>query len=74
MTRLSFRNLPKNVTEKDLRKICMDAAKNRGEKVLLKQVKILVEDKTESAKSKGIGFVEFVEHAQALRTLRNGKI
>lgn len=73
LTRLSVRNIPKNATEKDLRKIFVDAVKNSGEKnPYIKQVKILTEDSNSGeAKSKGIGFIEFGEHNQALNALRH---
>ncbi|ELR14581.1 RNA recognition motif domain containing protein [Acanthamoeba castellanii str. Neff] len=74
-TRLSVRNLPKSVTDKQLKKLFLDAvatapaAAEPGFKkdVRIKQVKIVM---GENERSKGFGFVEFEDHDHALIGLR----
>jgi len=74
-TRLSVRNLPKNIREKRLKEIFSDAAlaaqepqeKKKKAKIKIKQTKVVMGD---NEKSKGFGFVEFEEHEHALAALR----
>eukprot|EP00850_Spirogloea_muscicola_P018662 SM000173S03031 [mRNA] locus=s173:193351:199506:- [translate_table: standard] len=75
-TRLLVHNIPKNMTEKELRILFLDAVKSRATKQCptIKQVKILADSSKKDAKgaprSRGAGFVEFVEHQHALVALR----
>eukprot|EP00850_Spirogloea_muscicola_P011480 SM000071S21104 [mRNA] locus=s71:474335:480295:+ [translate_table: standard] len=75
-TRLLVHNIPKNMTEKELRILFLDAVKSRATKQspTIKQVKILADSSKKDAKgaprSRGAGFVEFVEHQHALVALR----
>jgi nucleolar protein 4 len=71
-TRLSVRNMPPTLDEKQLKRIFMQGA--FGTRPRLKQVKILRStDKMDTAglgQSKGCGFVEFMSHESALAALR----
>jgi nucleolar protein 4 len=69
-TRLSVRNIPSTTSEKALKHIFVKAALEGcpGERIQIKQVKIL-KDK-ETGEAKGIGFVEFESHPHALAALR----
>jgi nucleolar protein 4 len=76
-TRLSVRNLSKNVTEKELKRAFLRAAQIEGDtsKIRIKQVKI-VRDDTKlddegNPRSRGYGFVEFMEHRHALQALQS---
>jgi len=77
-TRLSVRNIPHHLTEKELKSICLDAVRERAAKqagrIAIKQVKILLDgdrtNKDGTPKNKGSGFVEFKEHEHALLCLR----
>ncbi|KAJ7543705.1 hypothetical protein O6H91_09G049400 [Diphasiastrum complanatum] len=67
-TRLAIHNLPKTTTEKEVKKLFIEAVMSRAskQKPIIKQVKIL----REGEKSRGAGFVEFSEHQHALVALR----
>ncbi|KAK6916606.1 RNA recognition motif domain [Dillenia turbinata] len=75
-TRLVIYNLPKSMTEKELRKLFIDAVVSRATKQnpVIRQVKLLEDSKKENVKSKnhsrGAAFVEFSEHQHALVALR----
>lgn len=76
-TRLSIKNLPKDVDEKTLKKICIEATKENDAPKngqIVKQVKIMRDlDKRDidgNPRSRGFAFVEFVEHEDALAALR----
>jgi nucleolar protein 4 len=75
-TRLSLKNLPKDLDERKLRNIFFDAAKKAcpGEKIVIKQVKVVRDDTKlddqNQPVSRGFGFVEFEDHTQALEALR----
>jgi nucleolar protein 4 len=75
-TRLSLKNLPKDVDEKKLRNIFFEAAKKAcpGEKIVIKQAKVVRDDTKLDDKnqpmSRGFGFVEFEDHTHALEALR----
>ena len=71
-TRLSIRNIPKDYDDKDLRALFK---KHSPPGATLKQVKIVREtNRTDSstgkARSRGFGFVEFIDHSDALEALR----
>jgi len=71
-TRLAIRNLPKTLTLKELRKIAVEAAQNGDKKKPVKLVasKILEDKMPDGTKvSKGIAFVEYENHDDALRLL-----
>ncbi|KAF5727175.1 putative RNA-binding family protein [Tripterygium wilfordii] len=75
-TRLVIYNLPKSMTEKELRKLCIDAVVSRATKQMpvIRQIKFLKSVKkgkvvTENH-SRGVAFVEFTEHQHALVALR----
>ncbi|XP_019152686.1 PREDICTED: RNA-binding protein 28 [Ipomoea nil] len=75
-TRLIIYNLPKSTTEKDLKKLCIDAVTSRAtkQKPMIKQIKFLEDHKKGKAvvknHSRGVAFVEFTEHQHALVALR----
>eukprot|EP00198_Chlamydomonas_reinhardtii_P010429 XP_001699766.1 predicted protein [Chlamydomonas reinhardtii] len=75
-TRLSVRNIPPGWTEAKLRRLFVDAVKERAtkENPRVVQAKILKEENRYEAsgarKSKGLGFVEFESHEHALTALR----
>ncbi|KAK2978258.1 hypothetical protein RJ640_017109, partial [Escallonia rubra] len=75
-TRLIIYNLPKSMTEKELKKLCMDAVTSRAtkQKPMIRQIKCLKDSKQRQAVSKnhsrGVAFVEFAEHQHALVALR----
>ena len=79
-TRLSFRNIPRNITEKELRALCLDKVRDLtkaagvkldraqwGKYGPIRNLKILVDG---NGVSRGFGFVEFVSHDLALHVLR----
>jgi len=76
-TRLSIRGIPKNLTEKQLRELFKNAAMQDGAKFppKIKQVKIVTDrnalDEKGEPRSRGFGFVEFINHVDALNALRN---
>ncbi|RAL42217.1 hypothetical protein DM860_012000 [Cuscuta australis] len=75
-TRLIIYNLPKSMTDKELKKLCLDAVTSRAtkQKPMIRQIKILDDTKKGqfAAKnhSRGVAFVEFTEHQHALVALR----
>ncbi|MFH4980841.1 hypothetical protein AB6A40_007550 [Gnathostoma spinigerum] len=72
-TRLVIHNLPLNLTDRQLRSLCFLAAGNVDAQIkecrIWRDRKPDVKNSTE-AKSRGFGFVEFSEHADALACLR----
>ncbi|KAI3861637.1 hypothetical protein MKW98_000589 [Papaver atlanticum] len=74
-TRLILYNVPKTMSEKQLKKIFIDAVLSRASKQtpVVQQVKIVKESK-EAKKpknhSRGVAFIEFTEHQHALVALR----
>ncbi|KAM7263962.1 hypothetical protein ACFE04_001645 [Oxalis oulophora] len=75
-TRLIIYNLPKTMTEKELKKLCIEAVVSRAskQKPTIRQVKFLKgTPKGKNAtqgKLRGVAFVEFSEHQHALVCLR----
>ncbi|KAI4376067.1 hypothetical protein MLD38_013862 [Melastoma candidum] len=75
-TRLVIYNLPKSLTEKDLKKLCFDAVTSRATKQqpVIKQIKFLKEVKKGKVvtkhHSRGVAFVEFTQHQHAIVALR----
>ncbi|KAI3977932.1 hypothetical protein MKX01_034932 [Papaver californicum] len=74
-TRLIVYNLPKTMSEKQLKKIFIDAVLSRASKQtpVIQQIKILKESKDAKAAknySRGVAFIEFTEHQHALVALR----
>lgn len=71
-TRLSVRNLPKEMDEPSLRRIFLnnlEHLKEKGISTKLNQVKV-ARDPSKENKSRGFGFVEFENHAAALEALK----
>ncbi|KAG0563691.1 hypothetical protein KC19_8G051800 [Ceratodon purpureus] len=75
-TRLAVHNVPKDMTEKELKKLFIQAVKSRASKQepVVKQVKILRDEVKgvpgSGGKSRGAAFVEFTEQQHALVALR----
>ncbi|XP_022726046.1 RNA-binding protein 28-like isoform X2 [Durio zibethinus] len=75
-TRLVMYNLPKSMTEKELKQLCVDAVTSRAtkQKPVLRQIKFLKTVKKGKVviknQSRGVAFVEFTEHQHALVALR----
>ncbi|KAL5715279.1 hypothetical protein ACHQM5_017118 [Ranunculus cassubicifolius] len=75
-TRLLIHNLPKSMTEKELKKLLIDAVISRAskQKPFVSQIKFLENSKKGKDPSKsyarGVAFVEFSEHQHALVALR----
>ncbi|KAE8008564.1 hypothetical protein FH972_005063 [Carpinus fangiana] len=75
-TRLIIYNLPKSMTEKGLKKLCIDAVTLRAtkQKPVIKQIKFMKDTKKGKVvaknNSRGVAFVEFTEHQHALVALR----
>ncbi|KAK7283895.1 hypothetical protein RIF29_13644 [Crotalaria pallida] len=75
-TRLIIYNLPKSMTEKQLKKLCVEAviSKATKQKPVIRQIKFLKDDRKGKAVperySRGVAFVEFSEHQHALVALR----
>ncbi|GAB2291783.1 hypothetical protein Dimus_026036 [Dionaea muscipula] len=75
-TRLIIYNIPKSMTEKELKKLCTDAVTSRATKQnpVIQQIKILKDVKKGKLiiknHSRGVAFVEFKEHQHALVALR----
>ncbi|XP_051890152.1 RNA-binding protein 28 [Pristis pectinata] len=71
-TRLCIHNIPKSVTDKQLRKLCLQAVGTKEARI--KECRIMRDLKTAKTKkdgqSLGYGFVEFMEHSHSLATLR----
>jgi len=76
--RLSVRSIPKDITEKELKQIFKNAAKqgaSKGLNTIIKQAKIVPDKKSQQINGKnqssGFGFVEFEVHEAALNALHN---
>ncbi|KAK1358581.1 RNA-binding protein 28-like [Heracleum sosnowskyi] len=75
-TRLIIYNLPKSMTEKELKRRCIDAVTSRAskQKPVIRQIKFLKDEKKGKVvtknHSRGVAFVEFTEHEHALVALR----
>lgn len=75
-TRLIIYNLPKSMTEKELKRHCIDAVTSRAskQKPVIRQIKFLKDSKKGKVvtknHSRGVAFVEFTEHQHALVALR----
>ncbi|CAH9147031.1 unnamed protein product [Cuscuta epithymum] len=75
-TRLIIYNLPKSMTDKELKKLCLDAVTSRAtkQKPMIRQIKFLEDTKKGKLvvknHSRGVAFVEFTEHQHALVALR----
>ncbi|XP_047325744.1 RNA-binding protein 28 isoform X2 [Impatiens glandulifera] len=72
-TRLVMYNIPKSMTEKELKKIFVDAVISRAtkQKPQIRQLKLLKDTEgVKSSYSRGVAFVEFAEHQHALVALR----
>lgn len=74
-TRLIIYNLPKSMTKKELKKLCINAVTSRATKQSpsIRQIKILKDSKDGKPvknNSRGVAFVEFTEHQHALVALR----
>ncbi|KAA8536069.1 hypothetical protein F0562_028547 [Nyssa sinensis] len=75
-TRLIIYNLPKSMTEKELKKLCIGAVTSRAtkQKPVIQQIKCLKDSKKGKVvtknHSRGVAFVEFTEHQHALVALR----
>lgn len=75
-TRLSVRNIPPEIDSKTLKRMFIDAVKQRATQAEPKvlHAKLLYDkdrmDENGKPKSKGMGFVEFTEHEHALTALR----
>ncbi|KAF3435750.1 hypothetical protein FNV43_RR22842 [Rhamnella rubrinervis] len=74
--RLIIYNLPKSMTEKELKKLCIEAVTSRAtkQKPIIQQIKFMKDLKKGKEVSKnhsrGVAFVEFSEHQHALVALR----
>ncbi|KAL6218499.1 hypothetical protein ACLB2K_011709 [Fragaria x ananassa] len=75
-TRLVMYNLPKSMTEKQLKKLCIEAVTSRAklQKPVIRQIKCLKDVKkgkiVTKNHSRGVAFIEFTEHQHALVALR----
>ncbi|XP_055815663.1 uncharacterized protein LOC129885419 [Solanum dulcamara] len=75
-TRLIMYNIPKSMTEKQLRTLCIDAVTSRAtkQKPVIRQIKFLKDVKKGQVvaknHSRGVAFLEFSEHEHALVALR----
>ncbi|GAB4853859.1 hypothetical protein Ancab_018068 [Ancistrocladus abbreviatus] len=75
-TRLIIYNLPKSMTDKELKKLCIDAVTSRATKQnpVIRQIKFLKDMKKAKVSTKnysrGVAFIEFTEHQHALVALR----
>ncbi|KAL6514547.1 hypothetical protein OROGR_020126 [Orobanche gracilis] len=75
-TRLIVYNVPKSMSEKNLRELFMDAVVSRAtkQKPSIRQIKILTDSKNkkegEKSRPRGVAFLEFTEHQHALVALR----
>ncbi|MED6155897.1 hypothetical protein PIB30_009673 [Stylosanthes scabra] len=76
-TRLIIYNVPKSMSEKELKKLCIDAVIYRAtkQKPMIRQIKFLKDVKkggkvVQEHFSRGVAFVEFSEHQHALVALR----
>ncbi|XP_059656747.1 uncharacterized protein LOC132303489 [Cornus florida] len=74
--RLIIYNIPKSMTEKQLKKLLIDAVTSRAtkQKPVIRQIKFLKDSKkgkiVTNNYSRGVAFVEFTEHQHALVALR----
>lgn len=72
-TRLCVHNVPKSVTDQQLRKLCLQAAGTKEARI--KECRIMRDLQTAKTKkdgrSLGYGFVDFTEHSHSLATLRH---
>ncbi|XWS67858.1 hypothetical protein CRYUN_Cryun04dG0041000 [Craigia yunnanensis] len=75
-TRLVIYNLPKSMTEKELKQLCVDAVTSRAtkQKPVIRQIKFLKTVKKGKVviknQSRGVAFLQFTEHQHALVALR----
>ncbi|XP_060168458.1 uncharacterized protein LOC132599203 [Lycium barbarum] len=75
-TRLIIYNIPKSMTEKQLKTLCIDAVTSRAtkQKPVIRQIKFLKDVKKGQVvtknHSRGVAFLEFSEHEHALVALR----
>ncbi len=74
-TRLHIRNIPANMDEKTLRSLCVAEVSSRtGKRPEVKQARLLRDstrlDGAGQQRSRGMGFVDFVRHQDALAALR----
>ncbi|KAA3454213.1 RNA-binding protein 28 isoform X1 [Gossypium australe] len=75
-TRLVIYNLPKSMTENELKQLCIEAVTSRAtrQKPVIRQIKFLKTVKKGKVvvknQSRGVAFVEFTEHQHALVALR----
>ncbi|KAL6011908.1 hypothetical protein ACLOJK_002374 [Asimina triloba] len=74
-TRLIMYNLPRSLTENELKKLCIEAVLSRArkQKPVIRQVKFLKDEKKINAgkkHSRGVAFVEFSRHDHAIAALR----
>ncbi|KAL4317932.1 hypothetical protein GQ457_18G017280 [Hibiscus cannabinus] len=75
-TRLVIYNLPKSMTENELKQLCIDAVTSRAtkQKPVIRQIKFLKTVKKGKIvvknQSRGVAFIEFTEHQHALVALR----
>ncbi|XP_067915483.1 RNA-binding protein 28 isoform X2 [Heterodontus francisci] len=71
-TRLCVHNIPKSLTDQQLRVLCLQAAGTKGAR--LKECRIMRDLQTAktkgSGRSLGYGFIEFTEHSHSLTALR----
>ncbi|KAL1558031.1 RNA-binding protein 28-like isoform X2 [Salvia divinorum] len=75
-TRLIVYNVPKTKSERDLKKLFLNAVISRAtkQKPVIRQIKILKDSKVrkegEKSRPRGVAFLEFTEHQHALVALR----
>lgn len=75
-TRLIMYNIPKSMSEKELKRLCIHAVISRAskQKPMIRQIKFLKDSKKGKEVSKnhsrGVVFIEFTEHQHALVALR----
>ncbi|XP_072097237.1 RNA-binding protein 28 [Mobula birostris] len=71
-TRLCIHNIPKSVTDEQLRKLCLQAV--GAKEARIKECRIMrdlqMAKTKKDGRSLGYGFVEFMEHSHSLATLR----
>lgn len=75
-TRLHFRNLPPSLDERALKRMCVEAVVGRlGIRPVVRQARLLHDDSrldsSGAPRSRGMGFVDLVEHEHALCVLRH---
>ncbi|XP_058089604.1 uncharacterized protein LOC131236450 isoform X2 [Magnolia sinica] len=74
-TRLIVYNVPRSMTERELKRLCIEAVLSRAskQKPLIRQIKFLKDEKKVKAgkkHSRGVAFVEFSQHDHAIVALR----